>query len=196
MANLEPLSRDEIPEFEPLLEMVEAVMGFVPNSMLTMARWPELLNSFAGLAAVVGGPGSVDRGLKHLVALMASRAAGCRYCQAHTSAGAVGAGVPEPKVTELWDFETSESFTDPERAALRLARDAAQVPNLAGPEHFVELERHFNSRQVVELVAQISLFGFLNRWNDTLATHLEGEPTAVAERVLGPTGWEPGKHGA
>ncbi|HEC09167.1 MAG TPA: carboxymuconolactone decarboxylase family protein, partial [Acidimicrobiales bacterium] len=104
MANLEPLSRDEIPEFEPLLEMVEAVMGFVPNSMLTMARWPELLNSFAGLAAVVGGPGSVDRGLKHLVALMASRAAGCRYCQAHTSAGAVGAGVPERKVAELWEF--------------------------------------------------------------------------------------------
>ncbi len=194
MANLEPLSRGELPELEPLLQMVESVMGFVPNSMLTMARWPELLNSFAGLAAVVSGPGEVEGGLKHLVSLMASRAAGCRYCQAHTSAGAIGAGVPERKVTELWNFETSEVFSEAERAALRLARDAAQVPNLSGPGHFEELGRYFDSRQVVELVAQISLFGFLNRWNDTLATRLEAEPAEVASRVLGRSGWEAGKH--
>ncbi len=194
MANVEPVAREDIPDLEPLLQMVEAVMGFVPNSMLTMARWPELLNSFAGLAAVISGPGSVDGGLKHLVSLMASRAAGCRYCQAHTSAGALGAGVPESKLVELWEFETSGLFSEAERAALRLARDAAQVPNLSGPEHFEELGRHFNSRQVVELVAQISLFGFLNRWNDTMATRLETEPGEVAQRFLAPSGWEPGKH--
>ena len=46
MAHVEPLSRGELAEFEPLFQMVEGSMGFVPNSFLTMARWPELLSLF------------------------------------------------------------------------------------------------------------------------------------------------------
>jgi hypothetical protein len=43
-------------------------------------------------------------------------------------------------------------------------------------------------------VAIISLFGFLNRWNDTMATELEDVPAAFGHRVLGERGWERGKH--
>ena len=39
-----------------------------------------------------------------------------------------------------------------------------------------------------------SVFGFLNRWNDTLATPLEAHPSDVARRHLAPHGWTPGKH--
>jgi hypothetical protein len=41
----------------------------------------------------------------------------------------------------------------------------------------------------------ISAFGFLNRWNDTVATALEELPTTFAERELSPAGWQLGKHG-
>ena len=40
----------------------------------------------------------------------------------------------------------------------------------------------------------ISLFGFLNRWNDTLATPLEEEAIEVGERLLARGGWRVGKH--
>jgi hypothetical protein len=36
----------------------------------------------------------------------------------------------------------------------------------------------------------IALFGFLNRWNDTLATPLEDEPIEYLSRG----GWQAGKH--
>ena len=49
--------------------------------------------------------------------------------------------------------------------------------------------------QIVEIVASIALFGYLNRWNDTMATELEPLAVEVAERTIGPVGWEPGKHG-
>ena len=39
----------------------------------------------------------------------------------------------------------------------------------------------------------VGLFGFLNRWNDTMATELEPEPMNLASRAYG-SSWEPGKH--
>jgi hypothetical protein len=48
----------------------------------------------------------------------------------------------------------------------------------------------------VEIIGVIATFGFLNRWNDTLATPLEDEPIAVGERFLAAHGWSPGKHRA
>ncbi|NCZ63083.1 MAG: carboxymuconolactone decarboxylase family protein, partial [Cellvibrionales bacterium] len=50
--------------------------------------------------------------------------------------------------------------------------------------------------QIVEIVASIGLFGYLNRWNDTLATELEDYPADVAQRTLTGWGWKPGKHRA
>ena len=41
MANLAPLSREELSEFDPFFGIVEQTMGFVPNSMLIMGRRPE-----------------------------------------------------------------------------------------------------------------------------------------------------------
>ena len=61
-------------------------------------------------------------------------------------------------------------------------------------EHFTDLREHFNENQIVELGAVISLFGFLNRWNDTFATQLESEPIATANSFLKDEGWLIGKH--
>lgn len=50
-------------------------------------------------------------------------------------------------------------------------------------------------RTFVRLVAAvISLFGWLSRWNDTLASDLEPAPLNFASAHLRPTGWSPGKH--
>jgi len=40
----------------------------------------------------------------------------------------------------------------------------------------------------------IAVFGFLNRWNDTMATPLEEEPAEVGEKYLARGGWTAGKH--
>jgi hypothetical protein len=59
---------------------------------------------------------------------------------------------------------------------------------------FDKLARYFDEGQIVELVATIALFGYLNRWNDSMATRLEEYPSQVAGRAIGPVGWEAGKH--
>jgi uncharacterized peroxidase-related enzyme len=194
MANITPLDRTELPEFEPVFQIVESAMGFVPRSMFTMGRNPALLRAFGQMSFAVLGPGEIDGGLKQLVAHVASTAAGCRYCQAHTASSAARNGVDAAKVEAVWLFETDDRFDDAERAALRLARDAATVPNATTPEHFASLAEHYSDEQVVELVAVISLFGWLNRWNDTMATDLEDEPLGFGREHLAAQGWNPGKH--
>ena len=195
MSNLRALEPDEIEQFDELFGELAALAGFVPNSLLTMARRPNLVRAFNGLAMAALRDGTVDDALKAMVAHVASAAAGCRYCEAHTAATAAGRGVDDNRLAAIWDFEHDERFTDAERAALRLARDAAQVPNVVTPAHFDALHEHFDDGEIVELVGVIATFGFLNRWNDTFATTLEEHPTNVAERTLAERGWAAGKHG-
>lgn len=195
MPRIAPLPREDLAEFEPFFQIVEQVMGFVPNSMLTMGRRPELLRAFAGLSASVLGPGRVAPELKQLVAFVSSNASGCRYCQAHTSSSASRAGAPVEKIQAAFEFDTSPLFSDAERAALRLAHDASLVPNAATDAHFDALRKHFSEEEIVELMAVVSLFGWLNRWNDTIATTLEDHAIQFAQQNLAARGWERGSHG-
>ena len=195
MAHVDPLNRDALnAQFEEIFQMVEGAMGFVPNSMLTMARRPELLGAFAGFAGAVQRHADLDPVLLQLVAHVTSTAAGCSYCQAHTGAVAERRGASSEALEDVWNFETSERFSPADRAALRLARDAGVVPNAVGKEHFDNLREHFSEEQIVDLVAVISLFGFLNRWNDTMATTLEDEPRSFGDSTLASRGWSVNKH--
>ena len=194
MTAITPLTSQQIPELQPFLEMAEASMGFVPTSLLTMAHWPELLPAFAGLAGTVLNGGEVDRGLKQLIALLSSHAAGCRYCQAHTSHAAHRSDVSPEKIGAVFEYESSPLFSVAERAALRIAARAGMVPNAVEEDDMLALREHFSEKQSVEIVAVISLFGFLNRWNDTMATTLEEQPRSFAQNQLVDIGWTPGKH--
>lgn len=194
MTHITPKQRKELPELEPMFQMVEASMGFLPTSMLTMAHWPELTQTFAGLGATILNSGELEAGLKQMIAFAVSNAAGCRYCQAHTANSAQKNNVSAEKIQAVFEFETSELFTQQEKAALRVAVHAGMVPNAVEPQHMSDLSEHYTPKQIVEIVGVISLFGFLNRWNDTMATTLESSPKAFATEQLQARGWVAGKH--
>lgn len=194
MPRIAPLRREDLPAHEPTFRSVERSLGMLPNSTLTMARWPELMEAFANLNAVVMAERRVDALLKQLVATVVSNSAGCRYCEAHTSHVAHLRGADEQKLRAVWEYETSPLFSEAERAALRVAQGAGLVPNAVTDEDVEALREHYDDEQVVELVAVIANFGFLNRWNDTMATDLESAPLSWARAQLGTHGWNAGKH--
>ena len=177
------------------LALAAAVMGFEANSLKIMAHRPEILRGFLALSAPILGPeAKLEPGLRQMIAYIASAAAGCNYCQAHTAHGAHEKGVAAEKIENLWLYETSPLFDDQERAALALAQAAASVPNGATQAHFDTAAQYFDDGEVAEIVAVISLFGFLNRWNDTLATALEDSPLAFAEAHLTASSFKPERH--
>lgn len=218
---ISPLTSESLKDLQFLFDVVDKKMGFVPSSLKTMARIPALVTSYSGFFAnVFGQDGDIppmtglkiafknllftiknfkrkDRlplQLKHLVAYISSHTAGCRYCQAHTIGQAAETGVPEEKLMDAWNFESSPHFDAAEKSAMRFAVAASAVPNATTPDHFADLRMHYSETQIVELGAAIAMFGFLNRWNDTFATELEEEPMAFASKVLKKSGWTRGKH--
>jgi len=144
MANMEPLRREDHPELEGLFRLYDETLSFVPNSLFTMARRPEILRAFSDLITQIWRTGTLPQYLKPLIAIVSSAAAGCRYCQAHEAVDAKMRGVSEDKIAAIWEFESNPLYDDAERAALRFARDASLVPNRATPESFAELRRHWD----------------------------------------------------
>ena len=194
-SRLEPLPREHSPELKEHFDAVGKNLGFVPDSVLIMQRKPNVVKAFAQMAAAVWDPNSsVDRGFKRLIAHVASRAAGCQYCMAHTIEGAAHLGVDDKKLAAVWEYQSSPLYTEAERIALDFAFAASVVPNAVTDQSFDDLRKHWNEEQIVEIVATIAMFGFLNRWNDTMGTPLEDKPAATGEKYLSPGGWTPGKH--
>jgi len=192
---LAPLLPDHDPELAEYFANLAKRNGYLPNSQLTMQRRPKLLKAYAQLSAAIWDPeGSVDLGLRRLIGHVASRAAGCQYCMAHTAGHALHSGIDDAKLAAVWEYRTSPLFTVAERAALDVALAAGQMPNDVTDEMFTELRKHWNESEIVEIVAVIPLFGFLNRWNDTMATPLEADPVEVGEKHLAGMGWSVGKH--
>src|SRR5439155_24411180 len=122
MANMEPLRREDHPELEPLFQLYDDTLSFVPNSLYTMARRPEILRAFSDLITKIWRTGTLPQYLKPLIGIVSSIAGGCRYCQAHEAVDAKMRGVPDEKISAIWDFERSPLYDDAERAAVAFAR--------------------------------------------------------------------------
>ncbi len=196
MSRIKPLALEDLsPDLQKAMSFAQNLMGFTPNDVLAMARWPAFLHAVKTLVDVVYGAKELDDVLKRMIGTIVSGSAGCRYCQAHTAHGAVKmVGADAEKIAKVWEFETSELFNDAERAALRLALAAGRQPNATTDEHFFELEKHFSEQQIMEIMGVLSVFGLLNRWNDTVATTLEDAPLNFAKSTLHRQDWEPGRH--
>lgn len=169
--------------------------GYENRQQLEIFTWPELMEPFKRVAEIVMlEPNDLPRQLRSEAFTMASVAVGCMHCQSHGAYSLHLLGVSPDRIRDIWSFEQSGEFTEAERAALRLARDAALVPTAVEPEHFVALREHYSERQIVELLAVISLAGWYNRWNNAIATVTDQESIDWARQHLTSVGWELGKH--
>jgi len=196
MAHLNPISLDELKDndIRERFEHYRKTRGFTPNSIMTMVRRPNIVRAFMALNQAVLYEGTVPEETKMLVSIASSYAAGCLYCQSHMANLASIYNASDEKIAALWNFDNSNLFNPAERAAIKLAFKAGAQPNESSQADFDELRKHYDDEQIVEIVASIALFGYLNRWNDTMATALEPLAVEVAERAIGGAGWTQGKH--
>ena len=195
MSRVAPLEFDTLPsDLQDILHNGEAVLGFMPNDGLVMARRPGLLRALSQLVGEVWGPGRLDDSLKRMVAEISSKTAGCMYCTAHSAYAAAESGVSRKKIESLWQFESSDLFNEAEKSALRFTVAASQSPAATTNRDFEALRQFYDEEEIVELMGVIACFGFLNRWNDNMATGLEPKPRQFAQDNLRSAGWDGGKH--
>jgi uncharacterized peroxidase-related enzyme len=195
MPLVKPLPPDTNAEVGDLARFFDETLGFCPNSVLTMQHRPAIAKSFIALnMAVMENHGRVTSDLKRLIGYMASLAAGCRYCQAHTIRAAERYSAPTDKLANIADYRSHPAFSEAERAALDFSLAASTIPNAVDEGIQQRLREHWNDGEIVEILGVISLFGYLNRWNDSMATTLEEAAEASALQWLTDAKWNRGKH--
>ena len=70
-----------------------------------------------------------------------------------------------------------------------------QVPNKVTEKEASQLKNYWNDNDIVEIMGVIALFGFLNRWNDSMGSALEDLPIEKGEEhLMKNTNWTTGKH--
>ncbi|NJX13912.1 carboxymuconolactone decarboxylase family protein [Tamlana crocina] len=191
-----PLSANHDLETKKLAEFFNETLGFCPNSVLTMQHRPAISKAFINLnKAVMANEGRVTSALKRMMAWVSSNAASCRYCQAHAIRAAERYRAKPEQLDNIWDYRTHPAFSEAERAALDFSLAASQVPNAVDEDLKKRLHQYWDDGEIVEILGVISLFGYLNRWNDSMATTIEDGAVESGEKYLGKHGWERGKHG-
>ncbi|MEO1148619.1 MAG: hypothetical protein AAFY26_23870 [Cyanobacteria bacterium J06638_22] len=156
---------------------------------------------------------STDRALdlptKWQIFFVNQLASGCGHCQVHGAYGiydAIEDDYPHdripldvlPAVIEriqaLFDFERSDLFTDAEKAAFRLARDAGPLPTRTTAAHIEELRHYYSDREIQEILSLLITGGWLSTAMQSQLTVTDRLSMAWALRYLTPVGWQPGAH--
>ena len=195
MPLVSPLATNENEEVVELAKFFNETLGFCPNSVLTMQKKPNLAAAFINLnKAVMENNGTLTPEFKRLIAFISSNAAGCRYCQAHTSLAAKRYGSSDERLKAVWDYENSDLFSRKEKIALKFTHLSSINPIQEDDQLKKLLLDEWSENDVIEIIGVIALFGFLNRWNDIMGTKLEGDAIEHSRNYLSDFGWEIGKH--
>lgn len=185
--------KSEDKELNKLIKFYNETLGFCPNSIKTMYFRPTIAYAFINLnKAVMENKGNVTSKLKRLIGYVSSTVSGCKYCQAHTIRAAERYGANRNQLLEVWDFRGSKNFLPKEKIALELAIASSSIPNRVDKKLIDKVKKYWKDGDIVEILGVISLFGFLNRWNDSMGTPIEdGALKSGKEHIKN---WHPEKH--
>lgn len=188
MAYIEAVEPDDLAdELKPDLDLYAKFPGYVPNSFLTLAHKPEIAKAFRNLQSAVASSLTFPAELRLLMWHTMSRAAGNNYTQIHSLHGIVRGGlVDSAKLADLWNYETSPLYSDAERAALDFAKVAGEDPTRVQASHHRALRAHFSNEQIVEMLATLSVGGWMLVWNGMAASDLEELPVSTVEQLSAP----------
>lgn len=190
-----PTNFNEDKDFQELIIFFNETLGFCPNSVKTMYHRPQIAYAFIELnKAVMKNNGRVASSLKRLIGYISSNVAGCKYCQAHTIRAAERYNTEIEKLENIWDFMTHPAFVESERVALEFALASSSVPNAVDDLISEKLRLHWDDGEIIEILGVISLFGFLNRWNDSMGTEIESGAIDSGNKYLKKSGWTAEKH--
>ena len=190
-----PVANETDAAFQELIKFFNETLGFCPNSVKTMYHRPRMAHAFIEMnMSVMENKGKVTSALKRMIGYISSNVSGCRYCEAHTIRAAERYGAEQEQLENVWEYKTHSAFSEAERAALDFAFHSSTIPNSMNDEVSKNLHSYWDDGEIVEMLGVISLFGYLNRWNDTMGTSIEDGAVESGEKYLAKKGWNTGKH--
>lgn len=156
----------------------EENIGFVPNFLKTLAHSGNFLEGVANLHRDLLGETSLSEKIRHLAILKTCKVNKCEYTVIRYSELAKKEGWTDEQIEAMDDYVNSDLFTYYEKEVLQLAEQITEEPDEIQDSFWTQLDNHFTSDQVVELVILIGFFNMLNRF--VLGLKIDLEPQFVS----------------
>jgi len=146
------ISPEKVKDHKILDAITESVINGTPRaeSQAIRARVPHVFWSFQNTWKEVFLKGKVDHNLKELCRVYVSKSVQCKYCGNQRSSKSVEDGLIEDDYRDLLNFEKSEKYDNPTKAALALSQ--AIIWDLETDDDFWNrLYKFFSEEEIIEL---------------------------------------------
>ena len=135
------------------------------------------------------GPGrdpdmTLDNTFKVKLFWIASRANNCYYCLGHQEQKLAVAGVSDDEIAAL-DTDWTR-FTAAEKEAFGFTKKLTQTPHLVGRADVDALAKHYQPKEILEIVFTVAGYNATNRWTDGL--NIPAEASGMFRREDGKEG--------
>lgn len=146
-----------------LYALMKRRYGLTPTAFkVVYARFPWVAIVSGVMLMVLDFMLTIPKDLRFLIQVGTSMRRGCTFCSDLTKAEAVKNKVGLARFRELLDYETSEHFSEAEKAALSYAEHVSESNHVADVV-FARLEKHFDGRQIVEIVWICAVESYFNK---------------------------------
>ncbi len=162
-----------------LYSALESELGFVPNFIKTWAHSDNFVESVAALYGTVMGETGLSEKIRSLVILRTCQVNKCAYTAVPALKRAREAGWTEEQLDAIDQAAESNLFVYYEKEAIRLAELTSLSPDDVQEEFWMQLDNHYTSDQVVEMITLIGFFNMINRLALVLEVAADPEPAAA-----------------
>ncbi len=153
---------------------IERDIGLVPNFVKTLAHSGNFLESVTDLYRNLMGETSLSEKIRQLAILKTCKLNRCQYMVTCYLELAKKGGWTEEQIEAIDDYMSSDLFNYYEKEVLQLAEQITEEPDEIQDDFWAQLNNHYTSDQVVELVTLIGFFNMINRF--ILALQVEPDP--------------------
>jgi alkylhydroperoxidase family enzyme len=169
-----------VPKSEASL-MVKLVYRFGPRAMRKLtgndpqtgsgiepielwALQPKMMMGMGRFNQAVRSGKTVSERIRNLVELKGAQMIGCEYCVDLGSQICRNSGFSDSELLALPRYQSSDLFTDREKAALDYTVGVMRTPVEVTDEVFARMKEHFSDKQIVEITALLTLVN-VDRFN-------------------------------
>jgi alkylhydroperoxidase family enzyme len=128
------------------------------------AHQPKMMMGMGRFNQAVRKGKSVEERIKNLVELKGAQMIGCEFCVDLGSQICRNSGFSDSELLALPRYQSSDLFTDREKAALDYAVAVMRTPVEVTDELFARVRSYFDDRQLVEITALLTLVN-VDRFN-------------------------------
>jgi alkylhydroperoxidase family enzyme len=133
----------------------QAGSGIEP--MEIWAHQPKMMMGMGRFNQAVRGGKAVSERIRNLVELKGAQMIGCEFCVDLGSQVCRNSGMSDAELLALPRYQSSDLFTEQEKAALDYTVAVMRTPVEVTDELFARMKEHFSDKQIVEITALLTL---------------------------------------